>query len=151
VTLELPPSVAQYLAAHHVMALGTQGTDGPWSAAVFYAHRGDDLLFLSSAKSRHARHLAVDPRCAATIHSQVTDWRSIRGVQLEGRVVELAGGERTDAMQVYAEKFPFVRPAVAAPAIMQALARVQWYRLRIERLYFLDNAQGFGQRQLFAA
>jgi hypothetical protein len=151
VTLELPPSVAQYLAAHHVMTLATQDADGPWATAVFYARDGDDLIFLSSPASRHVRHLALDARCAATIHSEVTDWRSIQGVQLEGRADELPGGERAHAMRIYEEKFPFVRQAAAAPAIVQALARVRWYRLRIARLYFLDNAQGFGQRQLFKA
>jgi len=151
VTLELPPSVAQYLTAHHVMTLATQEADGPWAAAVFYARDGDDLIFVSSPTSRHARHLALDARCAATIHSEVTDWRSIQGVQLEGRVDELPGGEHAHAMQIYEEKFPFVRQAAAAPAIVQALARVRWYRLRIARFYFLDNAQGLGQRQLFLA
>ena len=150
-TLELPPPVARYLSAHHVMTLAAQGADGPWAAAVFYASDDHDLIFLSSPTSRHARQLALDARCAATIHSEVTDWRSIQGVQLEGRVHSLAEGERARAMQVYGEKFPFVRPAVAAPAIVQALARVHWYRLRIARLYFLDNAQGFGQRRLFEA
>ena len=64
---------------------------------------------------------------------------------------ELPGGEHAHAMQIYEEKFPFVRQAAAAPAIVQALARVRWYRLRIARFYFLDNAQGLGQRQLFLA
>ncbi|HEU5294259.1 MAG TPA: pyridoxamine 5'-phosphate oxidase family protein [Burkholderiaceae bacterium] len=150
-TLELPRSVTQYITSRHVMTLAAQGSDGPWAAAVFYASDGDDLIFVSSPASRHARQLALDARCAATIHSEVTDWRSIRGVQLEGSVDALAAAQRPHAMQVYGEKFPFVQPAVAAPAIAQALARVQWYRLRIARLYFLDNAQGFGRRQLFEA
>jgi uncharacterized protein len=32
---------------------------------------------------------------------------------------------------------------------VSALARVRWYRLRISRLYFIDNARGFGQREQF--
>ena len=148
-TLELPPSISQYLAAHHVMTLATQGTEGSWAAAVFYARDGDDLIFLSSPASRHARQLALDARCAAAIHSEVSDWRSIQGVQLEGRVDELVGDARAQAMRIYGEKFPFVRPAVAVPAIAQALAQVHCYRLQIARLYFLDNAQAFGRRQLF--
>jgi hypothetical protein len=149
--LRLPPETADYLSQHHVMTLATQGDDGPWAAALFYVRDGDDLIFLSSPSSRHCRDLALQPRCAATIQSDAGDWRSIQGIQIEGFVSELQGGERTRAEQLYGERFPFVRPGKAPPAIVVALARVRWYRLRISRLYFIDNQRGFGQRQQFDA
>lgn len=149
--LRLPQDVAEYLAQHHVMTLATQSADGPWAAAVFYAVYGDDLIFLSSAKTRHCTDLARDARCAATIQGQPEDWRSIQGVQIEGRVEELRGDERDRARDTYARRFPFVRPAGAPAAIVAALARVRWYRLRIARLWFIDNAHGFGSRQQFDA
>ena len=37
----------------------------------------------------------------------------------------------------------------APAAILEALARVQWYRLRVARLFFIDNSRGFGRRQQF--
>ncbi len=147
--LTLPPEVAEFLTAHHVMTLATQGTGGPWAAAVFYAPDGDDLVFLSSPSSRHCTDLAADPRCAATIHPETLDWRSIQGIQLEGQVDELTGEDRARAQQLYAERFPFVRPGGAPAAIAVALARVRWYRLRIAHLHFIDNARGFGQREQF--
>lgn len=149
--LELPPPVQAYLAAQQVMTLATQGSDGPWAAAVFYAELDADLVFVSSPASRHAGHLALDPRCAAAIHGPADDWTSIRGVQLEGRVEPLNGAQRERARECYGAKFPFARPALAAPAIVEALARVQWYRLCIARLLFIDNARGFGKRRAFLA
>jgi uncharacterized protein YhbP (UPF0306 family) len=149
--LSLPPEVAAYLAQHHVMTLATQGSDGPWAAAVFYVDDDGDLVFLSSPSSRHGRNLTLEPRCAATIHAEVDDWRSIRGIQLEGRVHELQGDDRARARQRYEARFPLVRGAGAPVAIVQALARVRWYRLCVARLYFIDNRRGFGQRQLFEA
>lgn len=149
--LNLPPQTAEYLAQHHVMTLATQGSDGPWAAALFYVRDGDDLIFLSSPSSRHCRELALQPRCAATIQSDADDWRAIQGIQIEGRVSELHGDERLRAEQLYGERFPFVRPGSAPAAIVLALARVRWYRLRISRLYFIDNRRGFGQRQQFDA
>lgn len=149
--LHLPPEVAGYLAQHRVMTLATQGADGPWAAAVFYAVHGDDLIFLSSPKTRHCVDIAQDARCAATIQGQPGDWRAIQGVQIEGRVEELRGDELDRARDVYAERFPFVRPAGAPAAIVAALARVRWYRLRIARLWFIDNARGFGDRRQFDA
>lgn len=149
--LHLPQDVAGYLTQHHVMTLATQSAEGPWAAAVFYAVHGDDLIFLSSPKTRHCVDLAHDARCAATIQSQPEDWRAIRGIQVDGRVEELRGEELDRARDAYAERFPFVRPAGAPAAIVAALARVRWYRLRVARLWFIDNARGFGDRQQFDA
>lgn len=147
--MKLPPEVAEFLAAHHVMTLATQGAAGPWAAAVFYVPDGDDLVFLSSPSSRHCTDLAADPRCAATIQAETLEWRSIRGIQLEGEVAELQGDDRSRAQARYAEKFPFVRPGGMPAAIAAAFARVHWFRLRVSRLYFIDNSRGFGHRDQF--
>lgn len=147
--LNLSDEAAAFLHAHHVLTLATQGPEGPWAAALFYAVEGDDLLFLSTPFSRHGRDLARDPRCAATIQGQEQDWRSIRGLQIEGYASALEGAERERARRVYGERFAFVRQGSAPAAIAQALARVQWYRLRMERLLFIDNSRGLGRRQEF--
>jgi uncharacterized protein YhbP (UPF0306 family) len=144
----LPPAVAQYLQRHHVMTLATQGPDGPWAAAVFYAAEGVELLFLSSPSSRHCRHLAQDARCAATIQEDYSEWAQIKGVQLEGRVRELRADDARLTREHYARKFPIVGALGGAPAaIAEALQRVHWYRLVPERLYFIDNSRGFGHRE----
>jgi uncharacterized protein YhbP (UPF0306 family) len=101
--------------------------------------------------SRHCQDLALQPRCAATIQSDVSEWRAIQGVQLEGRVSELTGEELDRSQQLYGERFPFVKPGSAPTDIVLALARVRWYRLRISRLYFIDNRRGLGKRQQFDA
>ena len=147
--LNLTADVDDFLARHHVMTLATHGAQGPWAAALFYARQGDDLIFVSSPTSRHCSDCAVQPRCAATIQAQPQDWSGIQGVQVEGEVSELQGDERGLARQRYEERFPFARPGGAVAQIAAALARVRWYRLRITRLYFIDNRRGFGQRQQF--
>lgn len=143
----LAPELAAYLANHHVMTLATQGSNGPWAAAVFYAWVDGALIFLSSPKSRHGANLAQDGRCAATIQEDYSDWQQIKGVQLEGRVELLHGDAAARARAAYAEKFPIAGPlALIPPAIAEAFARVSWYRLAPDRLYFIDNAKGFGHR-----
>lgn len=149
--LTLPPGVANYLAQQHVMTLATQGNDGPWAAALFYARDGDDLIFLSSPGSRHGCNLGQQSRCAATIQGDSTDWREIQGIQIEGIACETSGAEIDRARLHYAKRFPFVQPGVAPAAIAQALERVHWYRLQMTRLYFIDNLRGFGNRQQFDA
>lgn len=144
---QMPDTVAEYLQRHHVMTLATCGVDGPWAAAVFYANAGDRLFFISSPGSRHCRNLAQDPRCAATIQEDYSGWAQIKGIQLEGQVSEIQGEEALRARQCYGDKFPLVGQLASAPAaIVEAFAKVRWYRLQPRRMHFIDNSQGFGHR-----
>jgi uncharacterized protein len=146
----LPDAVAAYLREHHVMTLATVGADGPWAAAVFYAHEETALYLLSAPTTRHARNLALDARCAATIHDDVADWQAVRGVQLEGRVQRLAGDDARAAQRLYGAKFPLVADLGRAPlTIAKAFAKVAWYRLDAEQLHFIDNRRGFGHRDSY--
>ena len=139
--------VQAYLAAHHVLTLATCGTDGPWAAAVFYAHEGWTLYFLSIPASRHARNIAHSARVSAAIQENYSDWREIKGVQLEGTATRLSGGEEERVRSLYAAKFPFLgQQADAAAAIVAALKKVGWYRLSPQRVYFIDNSVAFGHR-----
>ncbi|MCK6432531.1 MAG: pyridoxamine 5'-phosphate oxidase family protein [Aquabacterium sp.] len=145
---ELRDRIRRYLHEHHVAALATQGAQGPWAAAVFYAGDETGLYFLSSPRSRHAVNLSQHPRVSAAIQDNCTDWAEIRGVQLEGLCAELEGRDRERAQRQYAQKFPLIaHPARAPLAIAEALARVRWYRLVPDRLYLLDNSRGFGHRE----
>ncbi len=134
---------ADHLRRHHVMTLATAGPRGPWAAAVFYVADGFRLHFVSSPSSRHATDLAADPRAAATVQGQETDWRRIRGVQLEGLVAEVPAHDRPRVRALYAARFPAV---AAAPELAAALAEVRWYVLTPAALHLVDNAAGLGRR-----
>jgi uncharacterized protein YhbP (UPF0306 family) len=140
--------VQAYLAAHHVVTLATGGEEGPWAAAVFYAHEAWALYFLSAPTSRHSRNIAHSPRVSATIQEDYSDWREIKGVQLEGIATRLSGDEEERARGLYAAKFPLLRDTADAPgAIAAALNKVRWYRLAPQRAYFIDNSVAFGHRE----
>ena len=143
----LREQVLSYLRKHHVMTLASHGNQGVWAAAVFYANDGFGIYFLSSPTSRHCRNLAGHPRVSAAIHEDYTDWREIKGVQLEGIASVLAGEAEEKARRLYGAKFPIVGKLEQAPAsIIEAMAKVRWYKLVPERLYFIDNSAGFGHR-----
>ena len=144
----LRPRIEAFLQAHHVMSLATAGPAGPWSAAVFYASEGVTLYFLSAPASRQSRDIAASGRAAAAIQKDISDWREIRGLQLEGGATRLSGGERDAALARYGMKFPLVANLVVAPKeIAAALARVEWYRLSPRRIRLVDNSLGFGHRE----
>jgi uncharacterized protein YhbP (UPF0306 family) len=139
-------SALAYLAAHNVMTIATSE---PWAAAVFYVNDGFTLHFLSAATTRHCTRLATDHRVAVTVHEDYDDWRAIKGVQLEGTVARVSSEALGRVKALYAEKFPFVG-AGAAPAIVRALARIDWYTVTASGLWFIDNARGFGHRDYIA-
>ncbi len=135
-----------YLENHQVTTLATNGSHGPWAAAVFYVNNGFTLTFLSSSRSRHSADLDLDPRCAAAIHEDYRDWRDIKGIQIEGRVRTLSGAKKARAIARYGTKFPMVQPSTAPAMIRAALEKVAWYELVPERCFFVDNSRGFGHR-----
>jgi hypothetical protein len=140
--------VQSYLRNHHVATLATCGHEGPWGAAVFYVNQGSTLFFLSSPKSRHCLNLVQNPHVAVTIQEDCSDWLEIKGVQIEGRVTEISGEEEDLARKLYGEKFPVVGMLAQAPAaIVKALAKVRWYKIVPQRLFFIDNSLGLGNRE----
>lgn len=137
----------RYLRDHNVATLATCDGGNPWSAAIFYASDGYTLFFLSSPTSRHCLNLAQNPRVAVTVQEDYSDWLDIKGIQLEGVAVEISGAEEEKARRLYGQKFPVVGMAARAPAaIVKALAKVRWYKIVPQRLYFIDNALGLGNR-----
>lgn len=144
----LPEKVLDYLKARHAMSIASCGAEGVWAATVFYVHDGFTLYFLSSPTTRHSRNIAHDARIAITIQEDCADWHEIKGIQAEGRAVEIGGAEENRARELYGEKYPVVGKIAQAPAfIVKALAKVRWYRFEPEKLYFIDNAAGFGRRE----
>lgn len=145
---ELEQAVLDYLASHHVMTLCTVGDGRPWGSAVFYVNRGFDLYFLSEGKTRHAQNLAQAPRLALTIQEDYRDWREIKGLQMEGTAeIVTFLPERGRALAAYLRKYPSVTRAANRAFLAGLLRRAHLYRVRPERIYWLDNERGFSHRR----
>ncbi|MBJ6727120.1 pyridoxamine 5'-phosphate oxidase family protein [Geomesophilobacter sediminis] len=139
--------VNEYLQGHNVATLATCSDGKVWAAAVFYVWDGATLYFLSAPASRHAADLARNPQVALTVQEDYADWPEIKGVQLEGVASELSGAEEARARRLYGEKFPAVGIVGKVPAtLVKALAKVRWYQVVPQHLYFIDNSKGFGHR-----
>jgi uncharacterized protein YhbP (UPF0306 family) len=142
--------VQEYLHAHHVMTLATCGPAGAAAAAVFYAHAGSTLYFLSSPASLHARNIELDPRVAMTIQHDCSEWTAIRGLQLDGIARRLEREEESSVRTLYAAKFAFIGALARMPAsLREALAKVSWYEVSVSRGRLIDNTLGFGHREEF--
>jgi uncharacterized protein YhbP (UPF0306 family) len=150
-TNALKQQVLDYLASHNTMTLATCDGDVPWAATVFYASDDLKLYFFSSPESRHCQNLAANARVAVTIQEDYKDWRLIKGIQLEGKV-ELGDSviDKAKAIAIYARKYPAVIKLFTDPVngvYHRAFLKVKFYCVVPERLFFIDNEQGFGKRQ----
>jgi hypothetical protein len=148
---DLKQKILGYLESHNTMTLATSAGQLPWAATVFYASDGLRLYYFSAPDSRHSQNLAVNPQVAVTVQEDYHDWRKIKGIQLEGTVTPVEGVvEKAKAMAVYAAKYPEVIKLFTNPAsgvFYKAFLKVKFYCVTPARVFFIDNEQGFGQRQ----
>jgi uncharacterized protein YhbP (UPF0306 family) len=148
---DLRKQIVSYLQSHNTMTLATCAADIPWAATVFYASDDLHLYFFSAPDSRHCQNLAANPRVAVTVQEDYKDWRVIKGIQLEGRVVAIESLiEKAKAMAIYAGKYPDVIKLFTNPAsglFFKAFLKVRFYSVMPERVFYIDNEQGFGKRQ----
>ena len=147
----LRQQILAYMESHNTMTLGTCQSDVPWAATVFFASDDFKLYFFSAPDSRHCQNLAANPRVAVTIQEDYRDWRQIKGIQLEGRVARVDSLiEKGKALAVYARKYPEVMKIFTdsgSGALYQAFLKVKFYCVAPERVFYIDNEQGFGKRQ----
>ena len=143
-----------YLAAHNTVSLATVADGQPWAATVFYVNVGTDLYFLSEPKTRHCTNILANGLVAGTINEDYRDWQQIKGIQLEGRASEVRGKiELARALAAYLGKYPFVKQFLSPGQLLHGVQiagktfDIRLWRLRPERLYYLDNARGFSARQ----
>jgi len=151
---DLKRQILDYLHSHNTMTLATCARDLPWAATVFYSSDDLRLYFFSAPDSRHCQNLSVNSRVAVTVQEDYKDWRKIKGIQLEGRVVLVDGViEKAKAMTIYARKYPEVIRLFTDPAsgvFYKAFLKVKFYCVVPEKLFYIDNEQGFGKRQELA-
>jgi len=144
--MDLPYATAQrYLREHNVLSLATSDGLMPWVAPVFYASWRDNLVFLSAPHTLHCKNIAINEHVAASIQEDYDDWSQIKGFQIRGEVIQLAGVELASAKTAYLDKFPLAGPE-SPREIADALHRVNWYGLNVKQIYFIDNAVRFGHR-----
>jgi uncharacterized protein YhbP (UPF0306 family) len=151
---ELKQQVLNYLETHNTMTLGTSSGDVPWAATVFYASDDFHLYFFSVPDSRHCQNLAANPRVAVTVQEDYKDWQKIKGIQLEGTALLVDSIiEKAKAMAVYARKYPEVIKLFTNPAsgvFHKAFLKVKFYCVVPQKLFWIDNEQGFGKRHELA-
>ena len=148
-------SARRYLLEHNVLCLSTCIENSSWVAPVFYSVFNERIVFLSAPHTRHCKNIVLNPKVSASIQEDYKDWVEIKGIQLQGTVSRIGDDAIPSVIDAYAEKFP-ITGSEAPEEIRNALDKISWYELSVERLFFTDNSKGLGHRlelnptQLFA-
>lgn len=140
--------IVAFLDAHHVLSLATSSQQGPHAVSVFYVRDEFALLWVSDPGSRHSVELVNDPRVAATIAPDCSDFADVRGVQFSGRAQRIADAtERARARDLLESRYPFLRRISEGPlALREAYERVAFYRLEPDQITLIDNSRAFGHK-----
>jgi uncharacterized protein YhbP (UPF0306 family) len=147
--IELGRQIGSFLAAHHVMSLATFGSSGPHATSLFYACDGLALVWVSEPDTQHSQEIAVDPRAAATVAPDYSEFTAIRGVQITGKARRIvAADERMRHLAQLEARYSFLGQLAAGPSkLRQAYARTAVYRLDPVRVVLIDNTKGFGHKE----
>ncbi len=147
-------SICRYLAKHTTLSLATCHDNQAWAADLFYASdEGCRLYFVSSATSRHCRHIAANPRVAVSISGEYTDWGTIKGLQLDGVARVVAEADRAGVIEGYLAKFPALQELQRNPKneqesqIAKRLLESDFYRISPKWIRLIDNRKGFGHKE----
>src|SRR5664279_5947574 len=147
--IELRQQIGAFLEAHHVMSLATFGSGGPHATNLFYACDGLALVWVSDPDTQHSREIEADPRVAATVAPDYTDYAVIRGVQIAGAARRIVvADERMRHLAQLEARYAFLgQLASGPPKLREAYARTAVYRLQPARIVLIDNTKGFGHKE----
>jgi hypothetical protein len=149
---ELECIVTRYMDSYAAMTLACSLDDKPWTAAVYYARQGLDLIFFSSPNSRHSVIFSQNPAAAAAIHGDYREWKEIKGLQMEGHIHAVTTATaRARAISTYLKRHPFVSEFLSAPLsigveVAKKMSKIELYSFRPDTIMYLDNEVGFGTR-----
>ena len=146
---ELAQQVGSFLAAHHVLSLATFGSSGPHATNLFYACDELALVWVSDPDAQHSREIETDPRVAATVAPDYSDFANIRGLQITGTARRIvAEDEQTRYLVQMEARYPFLKRLAEGPTkLREAYARTGIYRLEPIRIVLIDNTKGFGHKE----
>lgn len=135
--------VVELIRRQSTLSLASAGEDGQASVAPLFYLPGPDLslCWLSAQTSLHSIHLARSPRVAVAIHSNVFDWKEIRGVQMRGSAARVTRQEQRAALaEAYCDRFKLGR------VLRLAVRKSAFYLFEPDFLRYIDNAKRFGYR-----
>lgn len=143
--------IREELSQHTVATLATVGEGGPHAASLMYAYDKElSLYWVSDPATRHSTELSNSASAAVTIAGQFDDFRAIRGLQMHGTAAPVDDpGQRKSALRLLGNRYAFLKLFQTGPSkLVERFAKIKVYRFRPETITLIDNAKGFGHKDV---
>ncbi|HWP93059.1 MAG TPA: pyridoxamine 5'-phosphate oxidase family protein [Thermodesulfobacteriota bacterium] len=139
-------TILQFLDNHNTMSLATSRGNNPFAASLFYANDGFTIYFLSNPHSDHSMNFSQNPNVAITINKDYSEWRMIKGLQINGKAYKVSEEELPAAIKSYSKKHPFVKFICRDGNPTFRMAGVRFFKVIPERIRLIDNEVAFGYK-----
>ena len=149
---EIKNLAVSLLTEQTTMTLATADENNAWAAPVYYVFFDSAFYFLSDPKSRHIQESLQNSQTAASVHAAASTWQAIRGVQMSGRVQQVAfGREALRVLKAYLAKYPFTREFFPKNSPLDLASFSDRFGVRLYKfiptlVYYLDNQIRFAFR-----
>jgi uncharacterized protein len=135
-----------------VLTLATYSNKEIWTAPVYYVFYDKKFYFFSNPDSRHIKEALylnrLKNRVAASVFSDDTDFKNIKGLQMQGNTVKV--DNKKDAVLCamgYVKKYKIYPNTENILEFFQKEYRAGLYCFIPEIIYYLDNTEKIGSRE----
>ena len=100
--------IVDFINDHHILTIATSKDNISYCCNVFYIYDENKnfLIFSSDYKTKHACHFMKNPKVSGSIYLHTNIINEIKGLQLQGYIMELKDKLLKNARKKYIEKFP---------------------------------------------
>ncbi len=135
---KIDPEIVEFIKENRTANIACALDNEPYAFSCFYAFLEDKgcLVFKSSLSTKHAEMMLQNRRVAGTIIPEKLKMTSIKGIQLEGLILDEEHSFFSKALASYYLSYPFAT----------AMDGRLWV-LKIDSIKFTDNTRGFGFKQ----
>lgn len=135
-----------------VLTLATSLEQETWTAPVYYVFSNKKFYFFSNPDSRHIKDSqgskALNNLVAASVFSDDTDFKNIKGLQMQGRIENVTN--KKDALlraMEYIGKFKIHYNTEDILEFFHSKYKARIYQFIPETVYYMDNSIKFGFRE----
>ena len=142
------------LTNHYTISIATAAKEESWSASVFYvSDQKFNIYFISFDESKHIQGILKNKRVSATINQDVSDWKQIKGLQLQGVAYKVPEQHRENILNAYRQKFDSIHELLDLPKtddekkIAKQFNSISLFCFEPHWIRLLDNSLGFGSKE----
>lgn len=132
--------IIKFINKHHILTLATSCNEVPYCSNCFYAYSESEnlLIFSSDKETKHIQDLQCNDYVGASIVLDTNVVGKIRGLQINGKLIEGKDDLLKTISKRYMKRFPFAK-----------LMNTTLWALKPDFIKMTDNRLGFGKKLIW--